>query len=570
MSEVNKKELNKNGDLRGVDSATSFKKGDDAPSKAGKKANHKKQSVKNAVLQSNALVQGHHRVITPEVQQFVRDELTQTDKDGITWIQGFVKNFLQEAKEDPNSNAARQMANVIFKQDLLSTLDKDILSQEEKDKDFKIWQIRSTLYDKQQEVYDNDSDKTILIINSRRSGKTELMGRLIAKGLLLKDGHCVYINRNSAAAIRQIRSPLKTALDKIGLKCIKGSVEGQEMHFDNGSQLLILGNNNAADIDKLRGERISLCIMDECAHQRNVRTLVREVISPALKDYGDNAKMVMVGTPPRIPHTYVEEMWNNPYVKKYHWTFMDNPFIPNRDKVIEEVCQEFGVLPDAAFIKREYLGEIGVYDTEAQVFYGFNKEDVPDKFRATHCYVGVDWGFEDKAAVVGVVADSKNKKAYIVKDWSERKKSISEICEHVKEMKEYLDTFRPSVAPTQIICDTNEKSAVYELNQTYKLNNVTLAYKYDKDLAIEQLAEWLRAGTINTTSGAFNCANDFINTLWERDEETDKLLHVIDDDLYHPNAAMALLYVSRQFDYDTFNSGYSKSAKDIINEVLNI
>lgn len=123
--------------------------------------------------------------------------------------------------------------------------------------------------------------------------KQELMVRLIVKGLLLEDAHCVYINRNvAAAAIRQIRGPLNTALNKIGLKCVKGSVEGQEMHFENGSQLLILGNNNAADIDKLRGRRISLCIIDECAHQRNVKQIIREVISPALKDYGKDAKMV--------------------------------------------------------------------------------------------------------------------------------------------------------------------------------------------------------------------------------------------------------------------------------------
>ena len=301
-----------------------------------------------------------------------------------------------------------------------------------------------------------------------------------------------------------------------------------------------------------------------------MRQLMQEVISPALKDYGKDAKMIMVGTPPRIPHTYVEEMWNNPYVKKYHWTFQDNPFIPDRDKVIEEVCQEFGVTPDAAFIRREYFGEMGVFDHEAQIFYGYQViPSLPTDVQTyTHGYIGVDWGFEDKAAVVAVLANSRTKKAYIVKDWSEAKQSISTICEKVDEMRKYLINNFSIVNPVRIITDTNEKSASYELTQTYKLPNVTMAYKYDKDIAIEQLAEWLRAGTISTLKDAKSCIEDFENTLWVRDEETDKLTHEIDDDLYHPNAAMALLYISRQFDYDSMATGYSKTAKDIVNELL--
>lgn len=562
--------MNKSGNERGCqdNNKQNFANDPSLASAAGKKGNKKAMKASQAVTKSPVVATGRKKKITPEVQQYIRDELTAVNKNGDTYLLDFVKTFLSAAKKDPNSAAARQLANAIFKEDLLSTLDESIVKQEQQDKDFKIWQIRSTLYDKQQEVFDNEADKSILIINSRRSGKTELMGRLAVKGLLLPDAHVVYINRNSSAAIRQIRGPLETALKKIGLKCVKGSVEAQEMHFENGSQMLILGNNNAADIDKLRGERISMCIMDECAHQRNVKQLIREVISPALKDYGKDAKMIMVGTPPRIPHTYVEEMWNNAYVKKYHWTFMDNPFIPDRDNVITEVCQEFGVKPDATFIRREYYGEMGVYDTEAQVFYGYQVcKEIP-KQTFTHAYIGVDWGFEDKAAVVAVLADSKTKKAYIVRDWTESKQSISTICEKVVELKSYITTNYAIINPVQIICDTNEKSAVYELSQTYKLPHVTLAYKYDKDLAIEQLAEWLRAGTILTADTATACKADFDNTLWVRDEETDKLTHEIDDDLYHPNAAMALLYISRQFDYDCMVTGYSKTAKDIIGEIL--
>ncbi len=493
-----------------------------------------------------------------------------------SWAEKFLSKYLNTALSDPNSKAANFMATVLIKDNALSLFDELKARQILSNRDFTLYKIRKVLYDKQQEVFDSvtlkgeSNYKKHVIINSRRSGKTHLMGHLIVAALLEPDAHVIYLNRTSSAAIRQIRSPLKIALEQTDLTIIQGSVDAQELHFSNGSQLLILGNNNSADVDRTRGERISCCILDECGHQRNMQQLLKEVIDPALKDYGKDARLIMVGTPPRIPHTYIEDVWEHAESrgwKRWHWTFMDNPFIPDRDKVIEEVCKEFGVLPDAAFVRREYFGEMNVYDTEAQVFYGFVKGKAPD-IQFTHAYIGVDWGFEDKAAIVAIVADSKTKKAYIVKDWSMSKQSISTICEKVVEMRKYLlDNFK-IVNAIQVICDTNEKSAVYELTQTYKLPNVTMAYKYDKDLAIEQLAEWLRAGTITTSEAATNSIEDFENTLWERDEETDKLAHTIDDDLYHPNAAMAILYCSRQFDYDCMVTGYSKTAKDIIDEFL--
>ena len=54
--------------------------------------------------------------------------------------------------------------------------------------------------------------------------------------------------------------------------------------------------------------------------------------------------------------------------------------------------------------------------------------------------------------------------------------------------------------------------------------------------------------------------------LWKRDEETDKILHELDDDTYHGNAMMALLYVNRQFAVDVMGCTNAKTAKEIIEE----
>ena len=535
----------------------------DAGNQAIKKAlyqpeNHKERTDRN-------------KYIRPELMDYIRKALKTPNKKGKEWIYQYVDKVMATAMADPESKSGMLFSNFIFdKENFLEHLDELISKSETQDLEFIKYQIRSTLYDKQMEVYDNTVDSRFLIVNSRRTGKTELMGRIAARALLLPDAHVVYINRNSSAAIRQIKRPFETALAKSGLTITKGSVEGQELHLSNGSQMLILGNNNAADIDKLRGERISCCIMDECAHQRNVRQLMREVIGPALRDYGKEAKLYLVGTPPRNKGTYVEEVWNNAIErgwKTYHWTFMENPFIPDRNSVIDEVCKENGCEKDSAFIRREYYGEMNAYDTEALWIrkYTYNPDErLPQN--NLYAYVGVDWGYEDKAAVVSVIADKQTQRAYVVDSWSESHKGITEVSKEIERQVEALKEKYNLVRDPWIICDNNEKGAVADLNFTYHIPNVFTAYKYDLDYALDQLQELFATNRFMIVNDPSNrVREDCEYTMWKRDEETDKIIHEIDDDIWHPNSLMALLYVSRQFAFEIMSwIDHNKAAKDIV------
>lgn len=536
------------------------------------------QAIRKSLQANPTPLRNRNKYITPELMEYIRNQLNTLDKKGKPWIYRYVDKVFKSAMEDPEGKSGQLFTQFIFnKEDFLAHLDSLVDKEKDSDTSYKKYLIRQTLYDKQQQVFDNDIDNKILIINSRRSGKTELMGRLITKGLLLPDAHCVYINRNSSAAIRQIRNPLQTALDKIGLKCVKGSVDAQEMHFENGSQLLILGNNNSADIDKLRGERISMCIMDECGHQRNVRQLIREVIGPALKDYGKQSLLCLVGTPPRIPHTYVEEIWDNAMErgwKLYHWTFEDNPFIPDRNKVIEDVCKEQGCTPDSAFIQREYYGRLNVYDDDAKVIkkWSFVTQDQLRQLGnvVDYAYVGVDFGFEDKPAVLSFIC--KNNRMYVVDEWSENHHGVVDISNEIKRQYENLRDNYSVAHNIKVICDNNVKEAVWDLYNVYKIPNVFTAYKSDKDLALDQLNDFFSSNkiTISDKLKEGRLTEDLTNTLWERDEETDKILHNIDDDTWHPNALMAALYVSRCYANEVLNLvDNNKMAKSIVEDVKN-
>ncbi len=532
----------------------------------GKKKNSKKAAATQAITKSPAITQGRTKRITPEVQDIIRDKLLGAEKNGHSYITNFIDNFMNEAKKDPNSQAARLLASAIFDPKLLDTLDETLNKQMNRDLGFALYQIRKTLYDKQQEVFDNDTDKIILAICSRRSGKTELMGRLLVKRLLKPDQHVVYINRSFDAAVRQIQKPFDIALQAVGdsLKITSGSIGGGLVQFDNGSWLLIVGNNNAADVNKIRGEKVALVIIDEFGHMRHLRELVQEVLQPATIDYADS-QMVFVGTPPRTKVSFAHELWNNNgNVKRYHWTFMDNPFIPNKDQVIPQVCAMYGVTPDSMFIRREYFGDVNAYDDEAIYIKKYFKQEAPKDKLYHYAYVAIDWGYEDKAAVVGMVADKNEKKLYIVKDWSEAKKGITEISSKAQEMVKYLKENYKLDREPQVICDTNEKSAAQDLYTTYHIPNVTLAYKYDKDYALDQLSDWFAASTAVVSENAKSTIEDAENMIWKRDEDTDAIMHELDDEAYHGNSMFAVLYASRQFAYDVMGLiAENKPAKEI-------
>ena len=524
-------------------------------SAAGKKKNSNKSAATQAITKSSAIVTSdkgrHNRRVTPEIQQEIRDKLLGQESNGHSYITNFIDNFLKMAKKDPNSQAARMLAQSMFSTELLSSLDEQLNKQMAKDNEFLLYRIRNTLYDKQQEVFDNNIDQTIISICTRRAGKTELNARLLLKDCTKPGHHALYLNRTFDNAVRQLGKPLDELLMSLDMPH-KGQVSSGFIEFENGSDITLSGYNNKGDIDRYRGGKYSLIILDEISHLRSPKVLIEEVLEPSQIDFGKEAQMIFTGTPPRNKVNYARELWNNPKIKHYHWSFMNNPYIPDKDEVIQKICEKHGCTVESAFIQREYFGNMDAIDEDSMIFRGYRTyNELPKDVSFEKAYVGVDFGFEDAAAVIsGVVY---NKTLYIIDQWSQKHQPISVLCEEVKRQYDNLKKM-PLKQDPWVITDTNVKEGAYELQATYKIPNVFCAYKYDKDVAIEQLAEFMRTDKIlipNKPDGILYIEAE--NTLWKRDDETDEILHEIDDDTMHPNALMALLYVSRQFAYEILN-----------------
>ena len=485
-------------------------------------------------------------------EQLKQDLLNGDNAKQKPYYQTFLNNYLKQALKDPNGRPATTVASMIFTPDILTALDASHEREMANDINFALYKLNEDYFQEQRDVLvEINHSKKILVCCSRRAGKSYFCAGAIVKSALKNPGsRIIYINLTFKNAVKQIWDNVIKASEAVGLQIDKSSKNDGEIEWVNGSSLRIKGNSNNAEADTLRGEsKVSLVVIDEAFHQKNMEYAINEVIMPFLADLGDKATILCTGTPPRIPHTYMEKLWNNDKTwRHYHWTAENNPHVPDFEKFIEEVCKAKGLTKDAPFIQREYYGVIGAYDTEAMVFKNYQSyTELPTSFTANRIAIGCDWGFSDYNSIITVAYNTQSGEAYVIEEKKFNKATVSEIIAEVKRSYEAAKN-RFGIDDIQILCDTNEQSITYELyaNQHLPAYN---AYKYDKASAIAQLSDWLRSGKIKVNANDIYLKDEFERTLYKRDED-DSILPEIDDDIFHPDAIMALLYASRTIAFD--------------------
>jgi hypothetical protein len=468
----------------------------------------------------------------------------------------FVKNVVDEGIKDPNSRSGAMLAEAVgFKDDLIEKLDEEIDKQMMKDQDFLKYRIQKLYFDKQRDVLFDDTVQRKCIICSRRSGKTELAAALIVQTSVIPNSPCLYINLNFSNALRQLWDLVIRLSERTGMVISTSSKIDGTIQWSNGSSLKLSGNSTSAEADKHRGNKYKLVIVDEAGHQRWMKYLIEEVIEPLLLDYGKEAQLVLQGTPPRVPKTFFEKCWNSKEYKNYHWTIVDNPYIPNAEEEVENIAEKKGIRPDSPFIQREYYGMVGVYDTEAMVFK--DRKTYEGEYKPTwiptHVILGMDLGYQAYNAIIGLAYNSTLKIGYIFTEYRFNKSNVTEIVNKLKEAleraKKLALTHDIDPGNIYVYCDSNEPTVSYEFSQTYHLPVIN-AFKYNRDLAIAQLADNLRLGNLIVPKDG-ELDQEMEQVIYKRDPDTDAVLPELDEEIgIHPDAVMALLYAFRQMAFD--------------------
>lgn len=500
------------------------------------------------------------RAIKGDIYSALRSALVapSSSKSKKSWTESFIEQMLSEAKKEPSGPLGQLVAKQIMQEDILSKLDAETDKALAKDVDFLEYRLMKQLYDRQRDVYLDDMIHKKIIIGSRRIGKTTLATRLMVKDCIRPNRHALFIGLKFETAINLAFDETVRMAESIGLVITKKSKNDGNIEFTNGSKITFKGNYTVRDQDtNFQGDHYSLVIVDEVQSQKNVQHLLDDLIRPAMSDYADST-IVLTGTPPRIKGTYAEKVWKEfKGWKHYSWTMAENPFIINEnhtvESMIEDICREKGITPDAPFIKREYFGS-WEYDTESMVFKDFKVyKELPKTFIPTDIAIGTDYGFSDYNSIIALAYNRTTGQAYVINEKKFNKATVTDIINACKEVYEFCKRFaieRNSnfdFAKLAFYCDTSDQSITYELNTNYKIPAYN-CYKYDKKMAIAQLSDWCRTGKIMVLeNGALQ--DEFERTVYKRDEQ-DNITSEIDDDLFHPDAIDALLYASRQYAYD--------------------
>ena len=508
------------------------------------------------------------RAVNIAIKNGVYEELRKQLAGGqTTYYSEFIEKYLKEAKKAPNSSAGKTVADIIFQQDILDRLDEQHQKEMANDIEFIQYKLFKQFFKEQREVlYEICHSKRIAVCCSRRAGKTDLASGAINIASMIPNTRIIYVNLTYTNALNQIFENTVERSEKAGLVITNSSKSGGEIEWANGSSLRICGNSNNAEIDKLRGEkRVSLVIIDEFFHQRNMEYAINEVINPLLVDI-PNSTILCLGTPPRIPKTYGERVWTTEKGwKKFHWTASDNPYINNFEEFIDDICKSKGISKDAPFIQREYYGIVGMYDKEAQVMVGYKtyNTDTPLDFVPDKIAIGVDFGFQDSNSIIALAYN--NEKARVIEERKFNRAAASEIIKQISEVysnsKKFLieNNKNANINDVNIYCDTNAKEIVYELYSVQKLP-AYCAYKFNKALAISQMSEFCRTGQIAVPADGI-LSDEFDRILYKRDDE-DNILPEIDEDLYHGDAFYALLYAVRQMWFDTGHELGGQASED--------
>lgn len=511
--------------------------------------------------------------VSTELKSLLVTKLGKGPKQGKVFYRAYLEQFLETALNDPNSRASLLLAQSIFKDGLLDELDAN--TRPPVDVPMLEYQLSKLCFDRQlQLLHDAGLYRKFCIMTSRRAGKTTGNCRLVVKYALVPDTPILYVGLTQTDAIDQTFDEVLNICSNIGFKVINPNRVKGEIRFANGSKLVYSGNKTLPEQEHLRGGHYRLIIIDECQSQRMLYNLIDNVLRPTLADYPDSV-LVLSGTPPRVKKTYFENAWNSGAYRCMHWNSSENPFMPDWEATIMDVCKEKGLTPDDPLIQREYYGNL-VYDINALIFSNFQTYDaqiirgeylpenaldpvvltsgiryaLPDGFIPEFLLIGVDWGFSDKYSNCLLACSISKREAYVVYEAKAAREASSVVINSVVDDYEYAKEIKsrfPQCRLIEIYGDTNEEALLAELYRNYQMP-AHKAYKVDKNVHMDLLADLTRSGVLKVPKGGC-IADEMERTVHPRDKEGN-LLPGVDDDAFHPDILDSLLYGARRFMYD--------------------
>lgn len=361
--------------------------------------------------------------------------------------------------------------------------------------------VRSDLFGLQREVFDAN-ERWVSVLCGRRAGKTVCLAAMLfgAACEAGADEAVVYLAKTRTGAKDIVWGKLRALLKRLDLEAEGWRIGEQELSITTPWGAIICvrgakGSDHAETMDKLRGLKIRLAVLDETATYEDVlEGLVRNVLEPALGDV--RGKIVVTGTPGVVCAGWWYEVSSGARKKwrRFHWTVRENPFFRDAEAFLGETLEENGWTEDNPTYQREYLGRWFVDDEDRVYRYLDDRNSYAglpagyDPNRWVHV-LGVDFGTTNDACAWSVITSHPHRKeSFTLESF---KKHGLDPDQAAVVTQGLIDRYKPD----RIAVDAGGLGAAYvaAFRSRYDLP-LTPAEKSDKRAHIELLNGDLRAG----------------------------------------------------------------------------
>ena len=341
---------------------------------------------------------------------------------------------------------------------------------------------------------------------------------------------------------REILEPAMDLLNETFQLGLDQNMATGDYYMPNGSRIALRGAGTMREINKIRGKKYPIAIIDEAQNfGPDLKYLIDEAIEPAVADY--HGWIGISGTPAPAPMGPFWEIDQGQYAdawEHFSGTFLDNPFMPEPEKFIRRVMQRRGWDENHPSYQREYLG-LWVRDKNAQAFQVEPHRDIVPVFDSKpamdwNYVMGIDVGYNDPFAFVILAQSMMLGQAFVVESYEESELTTMEaliiaerFCHQYPITRIALDTggagklvvqdwMKMSTLPLEAAKKTNKASQVSVINgdlqagkvkicrdKNLKLINDAMVAEWDPDKA--RLNKWeYRRGTSDHLLDAFQYA----------------------------------------------------------------
>lgn len=378
------------------------------------------------------------------------------------------------------------------------------------------WSPEEFLFKRQLEVHQSEAPYKCKRIG-RRGGKSwEAAAALISEGYRWPNSDPLYITttRQDARDIMDRAFQHINERYKLGLRQNKAT---GDITMTNGSRILLRGAGTMREINKLRGPAYPCVIVDEVQNfGPDLHYLIDEVCEPAVGQF--HGWISVSGTPPPAQYGPFWEIDQGKYAhawEHFHWTYLDNPTLPEPEKFLQRVLDRRGWTEDHPGYQREYLG-LWVRDDHARAFDLDPHRDVIPKFDVGHAWdwhyvMGIDIGYNDPCAYVVIAQSRSLGQAFVIDSFEQSEMTSMEALTEAERMCAKYPI-------SQIAIDSGGGGAKMILKDWQKLTRlpVEAAHKTHKASQISTINGDFRAGKLKIArENNLKLINDLMILEWD-------------------------------------------------------